>query len=473
MRKHLLSFAIISSMALSAQPQETKGYQLTFNIKGVDDTVAYLAYFYGKGQFYRDTAEVATNGDIVFVGKDTLQHGMYSLIASNSKVFDFVVDRQVFSATSDQEDIVQHMEFKNSPENKVFYAYLKFLNSRQQKAKEISQEIQTTQDPEKRESLQNELSGLDEEVQSYLDKFHKENAGSLPSNFIKSLKYPEIPIQDANSEIPDSVYALYYFKNHFFDDFDFSDDRLVRTPSFHDKIDYYLDKLTYQQADSINNSLDVILGKSKESKELFKYALSYLTSKYERSDKMGMDAVFVHLVQNYFAKGMANEWYKEKDLKKLVDKANKLEPLLIGKKAPNLILKDTSQTKIIQLYDIDAKYTVVYIWSPTCGHCKTATPKLLEVYHKYKDQGVEVYAVNEKFENKEWLEFIREHQLDFINVGDGGDFVSNFRELYDVFSTPETYLLDENKKILAKKMSVESLDEMLDFYINKKRNKKK
>ena len=76
-----------------------------------------------------------------------------------------------------------------------------------------------------------------------------------------------------------------------------------------------------------------------------------------------------------------------------------------------------------------------------------------------------------EFENKEWIEFINEHNLDWINGSDGGDFRSNFRTLYDVFSTPQTYLLDEEKKIISKKMSIESLEKILEHLYKEEENK--
>jgi thiol-disulfide isomerase/thioredoxin len=145
----------------------------------------------------------------------------------------------------------------------------------------------------------------------------------------------------------------------------------------------------------------------------------------------------------------------------------------LGKKAPNIIVKDTAMERFIQLYDVEAKFTIVYIWSPDCGHCKKATPKLKEVYDRYKDKGVEVFAVGSEFENEAWKQFIIDFDLNWINGSDGGDFRSNFRTLYDVYSTPQTYLLDENKEILAKKMSVESLENMLEFYLEKAESEEK
>jgi thiol-disulfide isomerase/thioredoxin len=183
---------------------------------------------------------------------------------------------------------------------------------------------------------------------------------------------------------------------------------------------------------------------------------------------MGMDAVFVHLGKYYFIKDRP-EWFSDQQLKKLAERVYSLDPLLIGKKAPNIVAKDTAMEKVYQLHDVEADYTVLYIWSPECGHCREATPKLKKMYHKFKEQGVdiEVFAVGNEFENEDWIEYIRKNKLDWINVSDGGDFRSNFRSLYDVYSTPQTYLLDKNKKILSKKMNVESLEKILEYYIEK------
>ena len=105
---------------------------------------------------------------------------------------------------------------------------------------------------------------------------------------------------------------------------------------------------------------------------------------------------------------------------------------------------------------MDQKYDALYpYYMKFCATTK---------YHPYKDKGVEVFAIGNEFENEEWLEFIIKHDLNWINGSDGGDFTSNFRGLYDVHSTPQTYLLDENKKILSKKMSIESLERMLEYY---------
>ncbi len=469
--KHLVF--ILSFLFLSPQLALSQGYDIQMKIKDFSDTTVYLSYFYGAGQFYRDTTEVDSEGNFSFVNEeDTLEHGMYSILVNNKKMFDFLVTEQKISFQSDTSSLIANMKVKGSKENEIFFEYLKFLDLKNAEVKAIKARMKglDQESAEYKKHLAN-IERVDGEVRAFINELHEKHPGSFTSNFIYALEYPRVPDppKDENG-VEDSSFAFNYFKEHFFDNFAWDDPRLLRTSTFHEKMEYYIDKLTYQQADSINKAIDFFLGKVEDNEATYKYALSYLTSKYERSQVMGMDAVFVHLAKEHFIKKRPS-WFSDKNLKKLVEKANSLDPLLIGKKAPNIIVKDTAMEKFIQLYDIEAKYTVVYIWSPECGHCKEATPKLKKLYDKYKSRGVEVFGVGNEFENEEWKKFIIKHNLNWINGSDGGDFRSNFRTLYDVYSTPQTYLLDENKKILSKKMSVESLERMLEYYFKQEGQK--
>ena len=464
--KHILSTCLICFSFLTINGY-SQGYDITIKVDGIKDTSAYLSYYYGKGQYYRDTAEVNKSGEMNFTSKDTLAHGLFSLILNDVKLFDFIVDKQKFSLSTDTVNSIKAMKVKNSPENELFFEYLNFLNLRQREVKKLQEELETADENRKAE-IDARMTELDEEVKTYIDNLHKDYKGTFTSNFIYGLEYPQVPEAPKNEDGSiDSSFSFKYFKKHFFDNLDFTDERLLHSTIYHEKVFYYMNKLTLQDPDSVIKAADYVLGLASQNSELFKYTLSNLTSKYERSEQMGMDAVFVHLAKNYFMKGKADDWFDEKQLEKLSERANALDPLLIGKKAPNIVVKDTAQEKFLELYKINAKYTIVYIWSPECGHCKIATPKLKKLYDKYKDKGVEVFGVGNEFENEEWIEFIRKHDLNWINGSDGGDFRSNFRSLYDVYSTPETYLLDENKNILSKKMSVESLENILEYYFKR------
>ena len=465
-------FYTLVALCITTASYAQKEYKINIEVAGLSDSTAYLAYYYGKGQYYRDTTQIDKNGKLVFEGKDSLIHGMYSLIVDDRRLFDFMVDNQVFSMQTDTGFTILNMKVKGSNETKIFYEYLLFLNERQGTAKKLNEKKKNGTATEQKAAGQ-ALLNLDKEVKSYIANFHKKHNGSFTSNFIYAIEYPTVPEAPKNEDGSiDSTFAFNYFKAHYFDNYDFSDERLLRTTTFHDKITYYVNKLTVPDPDSLIVAMDYLLGNTQKSPVLFKYTLTHFTSFFERSENMGMDGVFVHLGKNYFMKGLAKEWFTDKQLEKLSERVIALDPLLIGKKAPNIVVKDTAQKKFLELYAVEADFTVVYIWSPTCGHCKTSTPKLKTLYDKVKDKGVEVFAVGSEYENEEWKEFIIKHELNFLNGSDGETMQSNFRNSYDVFSTPQTYLLDKDKNILSKKMSIESLEQILEYYIEEKENEK-
>ncbi|MBL4709158.1 MAG: redoxin domain-containing protein [Flavobacteriales bacterium] len=446
----LYSFSILLALVSFKSSAQNK-YKIDLQVKGLSDSVGYLAYYYGKGMYYRDTANFDKQGNIQFTGKDTLASGMYSLIYRSDKLFDIMLDVQEFSMSTDTSDYTINMKTKGSKENDIFYEYMRFINTKQQYAQSLFKKKDAADEKEKKE-IDKTLTDTDTEVRAFIAKLHKAHKGSLTSNFIYSTDSPKVPTTPKNPDGSiDSTFGFYYYKTHYFDNFDFNDERLLRTPSFNKKMMYYVDKLTLQDADSIIASVDYLLNKVKDNKTLFKFTLSQLTSKYERSENMGFDAIFVHLGKSYFMKGKANEWFSDDQMKKMAERVTALDPLLIGKQAPNIVVKDTSQTKFLELYDVEAEYTILYIWSPDCGHCKTATPKLKKLYDKMKDKGVKVFAVGNDYENEPWIKFINKHNLDWINGSDGPSFRSNYQRDYDVFSTPQTYLLDKNKKSFRKK----------------------
>jgi peroxiredoxin len=89
-----------------------------------------------------------------------------------------------------------------------------------------------------------------------------------------------------------------------------------------------------------------------------------------------------------------------------------------------------------------------------------------KVYQKFKDKGLEVYAIYSMDDKEEWGEFLTKHGLfDWINVWDE-HHVSRFKILYDARKTPGVYVLDENKEIVAKKMTVEQLEIFFDQKLN-------
>ena len=139
---------------------------------------------------------------------------------------------------------------------------------------------------------------------------------------------------------------------------------------------------------------------------------------------------------------------------------------LIGEIAPDLTL-ESFDGEFINLHQIESKLTVVLIYEPNCSHCKVFVPEFYkEVYLPNKDNGLTVYAIYSMDDKEEWTEFLAKHNMfDWINVWDP-QHTSRFKIKYDARKTPGVHLLDQNKKIIGKKLTVEQLKEIIPLELN-------
>ena len=483
--KRLLSFVVCSLITASFLAQ---GHNIKVKISGIKDTVCYLAGYYGPKQYYKDTVDVDSQGNMIFKGTDELPGGIYSVVLPDKQTyFEFIVTEQNFSLETvkgNQSEMNEKMKVKNSEDNRLFFEYLKFISDKQilaAKYRDVLQDTTGAKTPEKEKEARDALTKIDEDVKAYKAKFMETHKQSFVSKIFRTSEEPEVPETPMlENGQKDSLFPRRYYMAHYWDGVDFSDERLLRTPVFHGKLSRYFEKIVLQHPDSINIAADYVVEKSKANKEMFKYVVHYITNTYEKSNLMGMDAVFVHMAENYYSKDQAF-WVDSAQLAKIAERVRKTKPTLIGKRTPNVILQDTTESKWYNLYDVTAEYTILYFWDPSCGHCKKETPKLKTLYEKVKDKGVEVFAVCTEFETPDWKKYVRENDLNWINVSDNPEINKNavkylqfttleslnFRDTYDIYSTPRVFLLDADKKILAKRIGVEQLEEILEHKLKK------
>ncbi len=457
---HLLkhSFFLLIGMIL-ATGTAAQGYHLKFNIKNFSDTTCYLAKYYGDKILVQDTTP-SENGSFIFEGDSLLDKGMYVLAGqSNNKVIDLLIDDdQKFSVTFDSEKpVVENITFKGSKENEIFYTYVRFLNEKQKVVQELQKAYQSAESEKEKEQLRNQIMEINNEVEAYQNSFSDKHHGTFAAVFVKASTQVRIP-DSLTSASKKKKY--FYFRNHYWDHIPLSDNRILHTPFFDERWRTYLDKVIPQHPDSLIVAVDFLLERAPDSTELYKYLLWEITQKYEQSKIMGFDAVFTHVALNYFKEGRTSD-INEQVIKNIVERGEILKNLLIGKKAPNLVMQDSTR-KPRQLHNVDAKYTVLVFWDSECGHCKKVVPKLAKFYHENAEKyNLEVFAVSTDTSVASWKEFVNEHNLDWVNVFGYWGYTKNFHDLYDIYSTPVIYLLDKDKAIIGKRISVPQIEEII------------
>jgi len=235
---------------------------------------------------------------------------------------------------------------------------------------------------------------------------------------------------------------------------------MLRTPFFHKRIDYYLNKLTPQSPDSIIVVVDRLLEDFKGNDDLRKYYMSYFLNTYSKMKIVGFDAVYVHVAEKYYATGEAS-WVSEENLGKIMNNAKKLKPILIGKTAPDFTIYKEDKSKFA-LKDVDTEYTLLFFWAPDCGHCKKAIPHLNDFRDTHKDLDITILSIcnktGDKFEEC-WSAIEEKDLTGYINLGDQYQ-KSRILSNYYVKSTPKIFILDKEKKILLKDIGAESLPDI-------------
>ena len=473
----LLSFSqnIFNKKNILVTDKEKDYYKIKGEIIGLQDSTVILAYYFGGKQYATDTANVI-DGKFIFEGSKELKGGMYLVVLSEGRYFDVIVSEKKFSFSTKLDDLVGEMTFEKSQENPPFYEYLNFITKMQKEINPIKQQLQSA-DSITKDQLELKAQAIDEKVRLYRAKFLENNSEMFFSKILLATTEIEIPAAPIDSTgNPDKNFPYLFYKKHFWDNIDFSDERLLRTPIFFNKMERYLEKLTVQHPDSISISADILVEKSRANDEVFKYVVNYITSTYERSKIMGMDAVFVHMVEKYYITNQCT-WVDSTNLVNLTKKAQKIAPNLIGIKASEFqddygrpFMKDTLGI-IHTLDEINADYTVLVFFGPTCGHCKKEMPKIKNTVDSLIIIGfnIETFAVATEFDKEEWKKFINEQGTgSWINVADinhdpEGNPVasSDWRDKYDIYSTPVVYLLDKEKMILAKRINHKQIAEII------------
>ncbi len=464
------------------------GQDLTFKIDNLEDTTVNIIKYLGDKMYYADTAEFK-DGSVKFDGSK-LETGMYALYLPGQKMLDFVHEgERVDFSIKDKDNMQNTLTVNKSKNNQEFYKYVDFMTNNIRKRAKTDGEIKTASEDRKK-VLKEELKALNKKVVDFQKEMAEANKGKFLGDLIRlniEVEIPDAP-RDENGVLIDSNWQYYYFIEHYWDNVNLKNNAIIRTPTFHKKLENYLSRnVLLQVPDTIIKYADKLIDKTIDTGTVFQYIVSHIASTSGKSEFMGMENVYVHMLDKYYCNDGESKafWMDEEGLKKVCKRANELRPTLIGSVAPRLVLTDSTEKNWIDLYKVDAEYKVLYFWEATCGHCKKATPKLQKLYEeKFKERDIEVYAVGKAMESdfELWKKYIADHNLTFTNVGltksiyievkkNPYDLLSkrittieslNYQTTYDVYSTPRIFVLDKDNKILYKRISIAQLEDILD-----------
>lgn len=443
------------------------GYKLDFTIKGWKDTTAYLAYFQGDQTFLKDTARVNAEGQFTFEGPKPLLQGIFILVLDKTRVLDFVVSSdQRFSLETTKDDMTRAMKVAGDEDNQLFFDYARYDLEQREKAEPLVKILRdSTAKEDAKKDAREAFKKISDDVIAYQAELVRNHPASLTARYIRvqrDIEVPAPPKRDDGSI--DSSFQFRYYKEHYFDNLDLSDDALNRLPRpiFQEKIKDYLDRLVVQHPDSLTKEVNKLAARAKPNPEAYKWVVWTCFSHYANHKIMGLDEVYVNIYDKYIATGEMDYWLDKKAKQNFKEYVDKVRLSLVGHTAPNLIMQDQN-FKPRSMYDIKKKYTILFIFDPKCGHCREETPKLVDFYNKYKTRfDLEVYAVSTDTSMQKMRDYIKEMKMPWITVNAPRTYVGTYNKLYHADTTPTMYVIDDKHKIAAKKLGIEQLPDFFE-----------
>lgn len=124
----------------------------------------------------------------------------------------------------------------------------------------------------------------------------------------------------------------------------------------------------------------------------------------------------------------------------------------------------TPKNKKMRIYDVpEAEYTVLYFYSMDCGLCNAVTEELGKMYRQYSPSEVQFIAVYTG-RDRSWKKYIKENDPGWINLWDQKR-TSGMFDKYDLMDVPAIYLLDSEKKTVAKDINPDVLGALLEYFL--------
>jgi thiol-disulfide isomerase/thioredoxin len=465
--RRLLFIILLALVSVLASSQVKKGYEISLNINGLSDSTVYLAYHLGDKQYLKDTLKVDKSGHALFSGTEALPQGIYMVVLPGRKYFEMLIsDDQIFSVNCTFSDFFNTLKFSGSDENSAFVEYQKTWIKMQDESKRIDDRLQNNKTNKDSISVLSDLrKNQEDNMKAYLNKVIDKNQGSLLALLIKAMLPVEVPKinlppNTANADSVKWIRSYLYNKDHFFDNIDLADERLLRTPIIQGKLNQFFTNVVIQLSDSINKEIDRIIKKCSGNYKVFQFVAVYLFNHFRESEIMGHDAVMVKLADDIYLSGKA-DWTTKEWRDNLKNEVDRIRPNLIGVRGHDLYM-ETYAGKPATLYDVNKEFTILYFWEPDCGHCQEATPKLKAYYDKAKNEDIEVFTVCTTADRTKWEKYIKDNNLTTWINGWDPKRVTNFDYYYNVQSTPTVYILDKKKVIIAKKLGVEAIGSFID-----------
>ncbi|MDO3693982.1 thioredoxin-like domain-containing protein [Wenyingzhuangia sp. chi5] len=438
--KNLITFIIvIASQFVNAQHTVTGVF--TDNVTDIEDVALYRII---KGEAdYVKYADVE-NKQFVF-SMDSLPAGNYRALYQNIKTgyVDFIYNNENVKFSVDSKKGQPSVSYLESRENQLLLAYNYNISQLQYKldSTQLAYFSKPTTNVAKYQEIKYKIDG----AQDYYEDLAKND---YCLGLIKATKRYNAPLPFT---LPEE-----YLENiitHFFDYIDFQDPTLRNSMFIKSRLKDYVFYLhqtddVVQQNELYIEAVKEILDKTTD--DVFKEeVLRFFIPEFIKKEN---NKVLTAIVSLYKQLPVAVQD------KKLIEETDKKARVIIGAIAPDIRI---SETETLHTLKGTNKYLIVF-WSSTCSHCSVELPKVKEIIILKPDITVVAVGLEDEGTKENWSTIVEEHMKDWKNVIALGKWESKEAVSYDVNATPTYFILNKDKRIIAKPNGFKVLKEILE-----------
>ncbi|MCK4663024.1 MAG: redoxin domain-containing protein [Bacteroidales bacterium] len=416
-------------------------------------TIIISSYLGGKTKIIDSTlTDSSGNFKIIFSEKNHV--GLYKLSFYN-KFIDIIFNYENISLITDIADTFEKLQILSSHENILFLNYIQKQSDYRLKLELLDPLIYNYPKTDSFYiNILNQFEKLQNEQAIFIDTCIKNNPETYFTKIVKIEKLPEIQNGLSEEEYKN------FLKIHHFDNIDFSDTTILYnkfiTQNILSYLSLYADKRysKEEQEQAFIEAVDVVLKKVSVNLKMYEFVANYLIDGLQKFD---FGVVVDYIVDNDYLSSFCKKNEVQSEVEKRIENLKKLK---IGKIAPEFSFIEING-KEINLYEINSELTLLIFWSSACHHCSKSLQKLKIIYDQQSQKKLEVIAISLDTNKNAFSDAIAEGDYNWINYTDLQGWEGNIATLYSIYATPTMFLLNNEKKIIAKPITIKELEKKL------------
>ncbi len=359
---------------------------------------------------------------------------------------DFFYNKENVSFIFNPDYPQEAIAFQESSENILYTSYIKDISIAQQKLDSV--QIAILQDPEL--ELKEYYKEVYNNVNTIQNKYNEASKNKYISPFIiaSTRRNPKNILTSANEYLSN-------IKTTFFDRLNFSNEALVNSSFLTNRILDYVFYINYsddekQQQILYKKSIETVL--SKVENEIYKKdIIEFLIEQFEASKNLEIiDYLFKDQYDN-LPLNLQNQKFKTEKKALFAVEINRI--------APDFSWNENGRNLKLSTLN-DAENYVLVFWSTSCSHCLREIPELYTYIKNKPNTKVIAFALENN--NYAWNTYKNQNLQGWHNVLGLNKWKNKIARTYQVYSTPTYFILDKNKKIIAKPNQIKDVQKFLD-----------